>query len=115
MTVPGYQSYMTPMLELLSDGQSRHINDISDALAQYFHLSESDLGDMIPSGKKSRHVDRVGWAATYMKQSGLLMKPARGWYQLSERGFDVLRSERCREYRIPVEVSGVSVFQSTQS
>ena len=92
MAVPDYQTYMTPLLQLLSDDQARHINDISDRLAQHFEMSEADLRDMIPSGKKSRHYDRVGWAATYMKQAGLLIKPARGWYQLSERGYEVVRS-----------------------
>lgn len=92
MTVPDYQTYMTPMLQLLSTGESRHINEIADMLAQHFRLSEVDLRDMIPSGKKSRHYDRVGWAATYMKQAGLLVKPARGWYGLSERGMNVVKS-----------------------
>lgn len=92
MTVPDFQSYMTPMLQLLSDGQARHINDISDALAQHLHLTEHDLGEMVPSGRKSRHVDRVGWAATYMRQAELLTKPSRGWYQLSERGYVVVNS-----------------------
>ncbi len=92
MAVPDYQTYMTPMLQLLSSGESRHINEIADLLAQHFRLSEVDLRDMVPSGKKSRHYDRVGWAATYLKQAGLLTKPARGWYALSERGFDVVHS-----------------------
>jgi restriction system protein len=92
MTVPGYQEYMTPMLRLLSDGQTLHINEISDRLARYFSLTEEDLSEMIPSGRKSRHVDRVGWAATYMKQAELLTKPERGLYQLSHRGYEVVRS-----------------------
>lgn len=92
MAVPDYQAYMTPMLQLLSDGQARHINDIADQLAQHFRLTEEDLRDMIPSGRKSRHYDRVGWAAVYLKQAELLDKPARGWYALSMRGFDVVRS-----------------------
>lgn len=92
MAVPDYQAYMTPLLQLLSDGQARHINDIADQLARHFRLSDADLQDMIPSGKKSRHVDRVGWAATYLKQAALLEKPARGWYTLTEAGYQTVRS-----------------------
>jgi restriction system protein len=83
---------MTPMLHVLSDGQARHINQIADLLADHFRLSDTDRLDMIPSGKKTRHYDRVGWAATYMKQAGLLIKPSRGWYELSARGYEVVRS-----------------------
>lgn len=92
MAVPDFQSYMTPMLNLLSDGIERRITDISENLASYFGLTEVDRQDLIPSGKKSRHYDRVGWAATYMKQAGLLMSLRRGWYQITERGYEVVRS-----------------------
>lgn len=87
MAVPDFQSYMTPMLQLLSDGQPRRITEISEALAKYFGLNDTDLQDLIPSGKKSRHYDRVGWSATYMKQAGLLISLKRGWYQITEQGF----------------------------
>jgi restriction system protein len=89
---PDFQSYMTPMLQLLSDGQARRITDISADLSQHFQLTSIDLQDLIPSGKKSRHYDRVGWSATYMKQAGLLGSPKRGWYQITERGYQALSS-----------------------
>lgn len=92
MAVPDFQSYMTPMLQLLSDGQPRRITDISVGLSQHFQLTSVDLQDLIPSGKKSRHYDRVGWSATYMKQAGLLASPKRGWYQMTDRGYQALSS-----------------------
>lgn len=92
MTVPDFQTYMTPFLHLMQDRQERKITDIVQELADYFKLSDDDLEDMIPSGKKSRHVDRVGWAATYLKQAGLLHSPRRAWYQITERGLQVAAS-----------------------
>ncbi|MFQ3566807.1 MAG: restriction endonuclease [Aggregatilineales bacterium] len=83
---------MNPMLHLLSDGQPRRITDIAADLAEYFHLTEDELAELIPSGRKSRHYDRVGWAATYMKQACLLSSPQRGLYQITERGLEVVRS-----------------------
>lgn len=92
MAVPDYQTYMTPMLQLLSDGQERRITDISAILADHFNLSEEDRREMIPSGKKSRHYDRVGWAATYMKQANLVLSPRRAWYQITQRGLDIVNA-----------------------
>ncbi|HRE49654.1 MAG TPA: restriction endonuclease [Aggregatilineales bacterium] len=92
MAVPDFQSYMTPLLNLLSDGQEHKITDISEALVHHFQLTEDDLNDLIPSGRKSRHYDRVGWAATYMKQAGLLSSPSRAWYKITERGLGLVQS-----------------------
>ena len=93
MAVPGFQSYMSPILQLLADGQERRITEISDILAQHFQLTEADIRDLIPSGRKSRHYDRVGWAATYMKQAGLLASPRRGWYVVTARGAEVAQAD----------------------
>jgi restriction system protein len=92
MAVPDFQSYMAPMLQLMTAGQPRRITEISQAIAQHFELNPLDLEDLIPSGKKSRHYDRVGWSATYMKQAGLLISPKRGWYQIAERGIQAIES-----------------------
>jgi restriction system protein len=94
MPVPDFQSYMTPMLQLMSDKQERRITDISEILAHYFGLSIDDLNESIPSGKKSRHYDRVGWAATYLKQAELLSSTKRGWYQITPRGLEIARSQQ---------------------
>ncbi len=43
-----------------------------DALAATLGLTEDDLKQMLPSGIQQTFVNRVGWAATYMKKAGLL-------------------------------------------
>lgn len=90
MPIPDFQSYMKPILALLSDHVERRITDISERLAEHFKLTANDLDEVLPSGKKSRHYDRVGWAATYMKQAGLLTSPKRAWYQITPRGLQLL-------------------------
>lgn len=92
MAVPDYQTYMTPMLQLLSDGLEHRITDVAARLAVHFGLSEEDQRDMIPSGRKSRHYDRVGWAASYMKQAALIFSPRRAWYQITQRGLDIVQA-----------------------
>jgi restriction system protein len=86
MAVPDYQSYMKPMLELLVGSDELRITDITARMAEHFALTQEDLADMVPSGAKSRHVDRVGWAAAYLKQAGLLESPRRAFYRISPDG-----------------------------
>jgi restriction system protein len=86
MAVPSFQVYMTPILHLLKDKQPRRITDISQSLEHYLDLSEADLAELLPSGRKTVHYDRVGWAATYLKQAGLLSSPKRAFYQITDRG-----------------------------
>ena len=46
---------------------------------------------MLPSGKQALFTNRVAWAITHMSQAGLLNRPQRGRYLLSERGRKVLQ------------------------
>lgn len=47
---------------------------------------------MLPSGKQALFTNRVAWAITHMSQAGLLDRPERGRYLLSERGRNVLEN-----------------------
>ncbi len=93
MAVPDFQSYMRPLLSALVGGMEKRITDISVELGAYFRLTQEELEEVIPSGKKTRHYDRVGWAATYLKQAGLLSTPRRGWYKITEKGLNLLQSD----------------------
>lgn len=91
MPVPDYQSLMQPVLLALSDGRERSVQEIRNTVAAYLRLSEDDLRELVPSGQKPLFNDRVSWAITYMKQAGLLDRPKRGVYVITDRGADVLR------------------------
>jgi restriction system protein len=90
MTVPDFQTLMRPLLALADDGQAHAIADLRSALAEQFHLSEEDLAERIPSGRVTTLQNRVGWAATYLYRCGLLERPRRAHYRVTERGRDVL-------------------------
>jgi restriction system protein len=53
-------------------------------------VSGDDLLAMLPSGKATVFGSRVGWALTYMSQAGLVTRPKRGVYVISDRGRKVL-------------------------
>jgi restriction system protein len=64
-----------------------------DEIAARLHLSESDLRELLPSGVQRTIVNRVGWAATYMKKAGLLAATGRGHYEITDLGRDLLKTQ----------------------
>jgi restriction system protein len=91
MTIPDYQSLMLPILNLAADEQEHSLQEATKVLAEQFKLTEAELAEMLPSARKTRFYDRVGWAATYLRKAGLLNATGRGRFQISPRGLDVLK------------------------
>lgn len=91
MTIPDYQSLMLPILHLAADEQEHSLQEATKSLAEQFNLTEAELAEMLPSARKTRFYDRVGWAATYLRKAGLLNATGRGRFQISPRGLDVLK------------------------
>jgi restriction system protein len=94
MAVPDYQSLMLPLLQFAAKkGGEISTSEAVEALAKELSLSDEDLKEMLPSGIQSTFVNRVGWASTYMKKAGLLEATRRGFYQITDRGRDLLKKQ----------------------
>lgn len=94
MAVPDYQSLMLPLLQFAArKGTEISTNEAVEALAKELSLTEDDLKEMLPSGIQSTFINRVGWASTYMKKAGLLEATRRGFYQITDRGKELLRKQ----------------------
>ena len=89
MAIPDFQSIMLPLLKLAANGEVHNFHDTVEKLAQELGLSEEEKSSLIPSGQP-RFENRVGWAKTYLKKSGLITYPIRGHIQITQRGLDVL-------------------------
>ena len=72
MSVPKYYEMHKPILEFMADGRSRSFGELKEALVRRFSLTESDLAQMMPSGRQTYFVNRAGWARTYLKKAGLI-------------------------------------------
>ena len=94
MALPDYQSLMLPLLRYagVADGEIT-TNQAVEVLAQELNLTEQDLKEMLPSGTQFTFVNRVGWAATYMKKARLLEPTRRGYYRITERGRELLAKQ----------------------
>lgn len=96
MPIPDYQGLMFPLLKAISDGEERMLSDITDVLADQFHLTENEREELLPSGSQPVFRNRVSWARTYLKKAGLLDSPRRGRIRITKRGVEVLKSNPSR-------------------
>jgi len=91
MAIPDYQSIMKPLLQYLKDHPGEHRKqDIIEAMAEHFNLSETEIEERLPSGQQLIIDNRVGWARTYMKKAGLLEDPRRGYVRISSKGIEII-------------------------
>jgi len=90
MPVPDFQTLMRPLLEEYAAEGERRIADVRAVLATRFGLTEEELAERLPSGSARTFDNRVGWAATYLYRVGLLARPLRSVYAITERGREVL-------------------------
>jgi restriction system protein len=91
--IPDYQTLMLPLLQLISDGKEYTLNESVDQLAKQFKLTDEERAELLPSGQTFLFGNRVGWARTYLKKSGLIDSPKRGYIIITKRGKNVLKEK----------------------
>lgn len=65
------------------------VTSISDAL----NLTDEERNETIPSGQTTLISSRVAWAVTYLVQAGLLKRPRRGHFVITDQGQSVLDND----------------------
>lgn len=90
MPIPDYQTFMRPVLLILSDGRTWKMRDLYAQLAAEFSLTDADLAEMLPSGRQSTYMNRIGWAKTYLVKAGAVHSPQRGTVEITARGRQLL-------------------------
>lgn len=92
MAIPDYQAIMLPLLKFASDGKEHSLEEAREKMASAFTLTDEDRKALLPSGRQTVFSNRVAWAKVYLHHAGLLTSLRRGYFQVSERGRDVLRT-----------------------
>src|SRR5215203_5929959 len=91
MPVPDYQTLMRPLLVYGQDGSEKNIREAINAIADQFHLTEQERGQMLPSGKQTLLSNRVHWARTYLDKAGALKRTRRSHFIVTDRGRELLQ------------------------
>lgn len=92
MALPTYQELMRPALELSKS--KRGITEAIGALADQLNLSEEDRNAKTPKNQTNVFRGRVSWAITFLRQAGLVSRPERGYFQITEAGLKILESHQ---------------------
>jgi restriction system protein len=84
MSVPGYQTFMRPLLAFGADGQEKNIREAINAIADKLHLTAEDRQLLVPSGKQPLLDNRVHWARTYLDKTGALKRTRRSHFVVTD-------------------------------
>lgn len=90
--VPKFDSFFEPVLHALSKGEVLRQAEIESRVVKYMGLPLHLYNEVTPKTKRPRITDRISWSLTYLSQSGLLDKPMRAHYKISEKGLLFLRN-----------------------
>lgn len=92
MAVPKFFEFFRAFLIAIEDGDLHTAKEVRNAIAKDMQLSESDLAEVLPSGRQTTFANRVAWARTYLNKAGLVSTPKRGFYQITKEGLNALAS-----------------------
>jgi restriction system protein len=91
MPIPqNFQTIMLPFLEAVSDGESHNMNEILDALADYFKLTEEEKTRKYPTGSAYIFNNKARFARLYLLKAGLLESTQKSFIKISDDGAGVL-------------------------
>lgn len=100
MAIPDYQTLMRPILEEVLQRETTPIFPLISALADKFELSEEERGHATRKSGRTVIYDRITWALTFLYNAGLLERPSRGVYSISEIGKEALKKHKTIDVKI---------------
>jgi restriction system protein len=92
MPIPMYDELQLPALRLLKEGKILQLREFEEPLAKEFNLTEDELNEMYDTKNAKIFYDRVSWALSYLNMSGLVRRPRRAHYEITELGKDILNN-----------------------
>lgn len=128
MAIPKFFEVIKPFLSAIKDGNEHTLKELKVTLAKYFNLSETELAELLPSGRQTIFLNRLYWAGTYLTKAELTVKPSRGAFVITSEGLKVLqenpdiidtdflsRYENFRTFRTSVTVNPSSAEMNQNS
>ena len=92
MAIPKHFEIREEALKLLTSSESLKLKEFESPLSKVFKLSNEELSQMYDSGNGPVFYDRISWALSYLKMAGLVSKPKRGVYQITDIGKKLLNT-----------------------
>lgn len=89
-SIPQYHTLMLPLLKVMESGADMTTKQMRDAVAAHLELTAEALSQRLPSGTQTTFDNRMGWARTYLFKAGLIDRPRRATYAISQSGKQLL-------------------------
>ncbi|WP_022919182.1 restriction endonuclease [Ruania albidiflava] len=83
--VPIWPVFVRPVLQVLSDGETRTRREVVRRSLDLSGLSDEARAETLESGG-NRADGRVGWALTHLTKAGWVERPARAQYRITDAG-----------------------------
>ena len=93
---PKFDEYMKPILEVMKDRAVRRNPEIKTLVIAHMGYKKEDFKETQKNGNM-RYLDNIGFALSYLFMAGLLDRPSRGAYQISEEGLKVINNKAITE------------------
>jgi restriction system protein len=90
--IPGFQEMMLPVLQILSDGKEHSRQQLIREIADHFQLTKRQRDELLPSGKDTVVANRTTWVTVYLGKAGLILKPERSVFVITDEGKKLLKS-----------------------
>lgn len=90
MSIPEFQSFFYPFLNLAKDGQEHSLQEVRDHLTNFFSLTEDEKAEKVPSGTQTKFDNRIYWTKSYFVKAKLLESSKRAHFRITERGLNFL-------------------------
>jgi len=86
VSVPDFQSLMLPCLQVLTDGKARSAQTLYSEIADKMALTETQRSLRHEKRNNFIYQVNINFAASYLFMAGLLDKPGRACFQITEAG-----------------------------
>lgn len=92
MPIPIHDQIRIPALQLLKNKDIIKLKDFEQPMSKIFNLTHENMIEMYSSGNGPIFYDRISWALSYLNMAGLVQKPKRGYYQITDNGIELLKT-----------------------
>lgn len=93
MAVPPFQDLFLPFLYFSSDGHEHTKQEAAEYLAKHFSLTDSEVNELLPSGRQTKFMNRVAWTKTFLGKAMVIEATGRARFRITQRGRDLLASK----------------------
>ena len=82
---PPFNRFFKPLLVFANTGEV-NVAEVAALIADDLNLTIQARSETTKSGKRKRYIDRTQWAATYLRQAGLVRTTKRGFVSITAEG-----------------------------